>query len=158
MLAFLGHGLAKASRSDKIINNETAALRDGFTFSMGVMSNGPVLHMRKDNGGLVKIAKPAGKPDLDIQFKHLGHAFGTLSFQEGTAEAFARERMVVDGDIPASMKLVRCFERVEVLTLPKLIACRIMRHYPPINITEKLAGAAQIYLGVMVGFVMGNKK
>ncbi|WP_157673520.1 hypothetical protein [Endozoicomonas ascidiicola] len=158
MLAFLGHGLAKASSSDKTISKETAALRDGFTFSMGVAPNGPVLHMRKDNGRLVKVAALANRPDVDIQFKHLGHAFGTLSFQEGTTEAFARERMVVDGDIPASMKLVRCFERLEVLTLPKLIARRIMRHYPSVSLMEKLVGATKIYLGVTAGFVMGNKK
>ena len=31
----------------------------------------------------------------------------TLSFLEGTTDAFAGERMVVDGDLSAAMKLVR---------------------------------------------------
>ncbi|MFK0572385.1 hypothetical protein [Endozoicomonas sp.] len=158
MLAFLGHGLAKACGTDRVIRQEIASLPEGFTFSMGVMPSGPSLCMKKDNGQLKAVSNHNKKPDVDIQFKHLGHAFGTLSFQEGTAEAFARERMVVDGDIPASMKLVRCFERLEVLTLPKLIARRIMRYYPAITLKEKLAGALQIYLGVIKGFVVGVVK
>ena len=63
--------------------------------------------------------------------------------------------MVVDGDLSASMKLVRCFERLEVITLPRFIGRKIMRHYPKISLTEKLMGAVQIYLGVFSGFVMG---
>lgn len=158
MLAFLGHGLAKACRTDKIIQKEIASLPDGFTFSMGVMPNGPCLYMKKDDGCIKPKSGCYGKPDVDIQFKHLAHAFSTLSFQEGTAEAFARERMVVDGNIPASMKLVRCFERLEALTLPKLIARRIMRNYPTITLKEKLAGALKIYLGVIKGFAIGVMK
>ncbi len=156
MLAFIGHGLAKACRSDQLIQKEIASLPDGFTFSMSVMPRGPSLYMKKSDGRIKPGRKnSAAKPDVDIQFKHLAHAFSTLSFQEGTTEAFARERMVVDGDLPASMKLVRCFERLEVVTLPKFIGRKIMRHYPDISVKEKLLGALQIYLGVFAGFVMG---
>lgn len=156
MLAFIGHGLAKACRTDKLIQQEIESLPDGFTFSMSVMPHGPCLYMKKSDGRIKPGRKNSEtKPDVDIQFKHLAHAFNTLSFQEGTTEAFARERMVVDGDLSASMKLVRCFERLEVITLPRFIGRKIMRHYPKISLTEKLMGAVQIYLGVFSGFVMG---
>ena len=156
MLAFIGHGLAKACRTDKLIQQEIESLPDGFTFSMSVMPRGPCLYMKKSDGRIKPGRKNSEtKPDVDIQFKHLAHAFNTLSFQEGTTEAFARERMVVDGDLSASMKLVRCFERLEVITLPRFIGRKIMRHYPKISLTEKLMGAVQIYLGVFSGFVMG---
>lgn len=156
MLAFIGHGLAKACHSDQVIKKEIASLPDGFTFSMSVMPSGPCLYMKKDNGCIKPGRKSsAAKPDVDIQFKHLAHAFNTLSFQEGTTDAFARERMVVDGDLPASMKLVRCFERLEVVTLPKFVGRKIMRHYPDISLKEKLVGALKIYQGVFAGFVMG---
>ncbi|USE36362.1 hypothetical protein [Endozoicomonas sp. SCSIO W0465] len=156
MLAFIGHGLAMACRTDRLIQKEIAALPDDFTFSMRVMPRGPALSMKKSEGR-IKLRRKNGssRPDVDIQFKHLAHAYHTLSFQEGTTEAFARERMVVDGDLPSSMKLVRCFERLEVITLPRFIGRNIMRHYPDISLKEKLVGALKIYLGVLAGFVMG---
>ena len=158
MLAFLGHALAKASRSDPVISKELAPLPENFCFAMRVMPAGPALYMKKSGGSMKPITREAaGKPNVDIQFKHLEHAFSTLSFQEGTTDAFARERMIVDGDIPASMRLVRCFERLEAMTLPKLIARRIMRQYPALTLGEKLSGACRIYLGVLGGFVLGYK-
>lgn len=156
MLAFIGHGLAKACRTDKLIQQEIESLPDGFTFSMGVMRRGPCLYMKKSDGRIKPGRRNSEtKPDVDIQFKHLAHAFNTLSFLEGTTDAFARERMVVDGDLSAAMKLVRCFERLEAIALPRFIGRKIMRHYPDISLTEKLMGAVQIYLGVFSGFVMG---
>lgn len=157
MFAFIGHGLHKACTIDHVIKKEVASLPEDFTFSMEVMPQGPTLHMHKINNRLqISSANAQQKPTVVIQFKHLAHAFSSLSFQEGTAQAFARERMVVDGDIPASMKLVRCFERLEVLTLPQLIGKRIMRYYPAIALREKSAAASQIYLGVLIGFIKGR--
>jgi hypothetical protein len=59
---------------------------------------------------------------------------------------------IVDGDITATMRLVRCFERLEVMILPKLLGLRVMRNYPSLSLSEKLTGACQIYLGVLSGF------
>ncbi len=155
MLSFIGHGLAKASRTDYVIRKEITVLPDGFTFVMGVAPAGPYLCMKKD-GHNIKLWSSFECPNVTIQFKHLAHAFTTLSFRAGAADAFARERMIVDGDLPAAMKLVRCLERLEVLTLPKLIGCKVMRHYPNISLKEKLSGALQIYLGVVVGLGSGG--
>jgi len=155
MLSFIGHGLAKACRTDNIIQKEMAALPDGFIFTVGVTPTGPYLHMRKDSLG-INLCPLLERPDVDIQFKHLAHGFTTLSFREGITDAFARERIMVDGDLPAAMKLVRCFERLEALMLPKLIGRKIMRHYPNISLKEKLLGALHIYLGVVVGLASGG--
>ena len=72
MLAFIGHGLAKACRTDKLIQKEIASLPDGFTFSMSVMPRGPCLYMKKRDGRIKPGRKNSEtKPDVDIQFKHL---------------------------------------------------------------------------------------
>ena len=155
MLAFMGHALAKASQSDTMINNALKSLPNGFSFSLRVMPAGPALCMKKVNGRLKPLSSTT--TGQDIQFKHLEHAFAALSFQEGTTMAFARERMVVDGDLQASMRLIRCIERLEVMILPKLVALRVIRHYPSLSLGKKLTGACRIYLGVLSGFVMGYK-
>lgn len=157
MLAFMGHALAKASQSDTIIHKVLKPLPNGFSFALRVIPAGPTLCMKKVNGRLKPLPSTTTGQHLDIQFKHLEHAFIALSFQEGTSVAFARERMIVDGDIQASMRLIRCIERLEAMILPKLIALRVIRHYPSLTLGEKLTGACRIYLGVLSGFVTGYK-
>lgn len=157
MLAFMGHALAKASLSDPIISKEMASLPADFGFTMRVIPAGPALYMQKINGHLKPLSGTTSKPQVDIQFKHLEHAFIALTFQEGTAEAFTRERLIVDGDITATMRLVRCLERLEAMILPKRICLRVMRNYPSLSLGKKLTGACRIYLGVLGGFVMRYK-
>ena len=89
--------------------------------------------------------------DLTISFKHIKHAFLTLSFQESTARAFANDRMLLDGDLNLAMIIVRCLDRMETLVLPKFIAKRAVKHYPPIAMSEKLFLAMKIYVHVLVG-------
>lgn len=157
MLAFLGHALAQGSRSEPFIRFETAQLPENFTFSMGLIGqSGPRLYMEKRHDRLYKI-RPVDKVDIHIGFKHLEHAFLVLSFQEGTAAAFAKDRMIIDGDLSTSMALVRCFNRVEAITLPKFIAKRIIKRYPNIKLMEKLTSAISLYLGVGKGFITGGR-
>ena len=90
-----------------------------------------------------------GKPDLTITFKHLTHAFLVFSFQESTAQAFANDRMIADGDVSSAIRLVRCLNKMEALILPKLIASLAVKRYPAeLTFKEKFTGAKNIYLKV----------
>lgn len=88
------------------------------------------------------------KPDLTITFKHVTHAFW-FSFQESTAQAFANDRMIADGDVSAAIRLVRCLNKMESLILPKLVASLAVKEYPTeLTLKEKFNQAANIYLKV----------
>ncbi|MCD6061495.1 MAG: hypothetical protein K0S16_1806, partial [Moraxellaceae bacterium] len=107
--------------------------------------------------GTLKLLKDfQGKPDLCARFKHLSHAFLVLSFQEGTARAFANDRIYVDGDVSHAIRLVRCLTRMEVLILPKLVAERAVKRYPDISVAEKLGLATRIYGRVATNFLKGE--
>jgi hypothetical protein len=66
----------------------------------------PVLffYFEKENRIMI-LAIDIGKPDLTITFKHLTHAFLVFSFQESTAQAFANDRMIADGDVSSTISL-----------------------------------------------------
>ena len=83
-------------------------------------------------------------------------AFLVLSFQEGTARAFANDRIYVDGEVSHAIRLVRCLSRMEVLILPKLVAERAVKRYPAINLGEKINLAARIYGRVATNFLKGE--
>ncbi|MDF3030644.1 MAG: hypothetical protein K0R03_1202 [Moraxellaceae bacterium] len=157
MMGIVGRGLVAASHSDEVIRKECAAFPEGFILQMKVMPNGSYFTARVQADGTLKLLKDfQGKPDLCARFKHLSHAFLVLSFQEGTARAFANDRIYVDGDVSHAIRLVRCLTRMEVLILPKLVAERAVKRYPDISVAEKLGLATRIYGRVATNFLKGE--
>lgn len=151
MLQVVGRALQAISEIDEAVREELTVLPDGFLFEMSVMPDGPALVVEKlASGGLRYLGDRAPRPaDLSIQFKHLAHAFLVLSFQEKTSTAFARNRMVADGDIGFALRLTRVLNRLEAFILPKLLAQRAVKEYPgELKLPEKLIQGARIYFNV----------
>lgn len=153
MIWFIGRLLEAASEVDKKIQEEIKALSTGFAFSMDVLPSGPAFTMQKQADGTLYCSRkndtiPAA---LTISFKHVKHAFLILSFQESTARSFANDRMLLDGEINLAMIIVRCLDRMEILVLPKFIAKRAVKRYPPISLWEKIPLAQLIYFYLLVG-------
>nr|WP_174505394.1 hypothetical protein [Acinetobacter sp. Marseille-Q1620] len=150
MMDVIGRGLVMASQVDDEVKYEVSKFPVGFTLSMTVFPHGPAFVAQvNDQQQLTLIKSPSAKPDLTIMFKHMHHAFLVFSFQESTAQAFANDRMVADGDLSYAIRLVRCLNKMESLILPKVIAELAVKQYPnELNLKEKLSGAANIYLKV----------
>jgi hypothetical protein len=156
MMGVVGRALVSASQVDAVIHKETSAFPTGFILQMKVMPNGPAFTAQvTPDGALTLLKNFEGKPDLCARFKHVAHAFLVLSFQEGTARAFANDRLYVDGDVGHAIRLVRCLSRMEVLILPKLVAERAVKRYPNISVAQKLSLAARIYGRVAANFLKG---
>ncbi len=154
MMEVIGRAMDAASQEDDVINREIASFPADFIFEMKVI-NGPgiVLHKTAENRFQYLGTTPPRKPDLSIQFKHLTHAFMVLSFQEGTARSFANDRIVVDGDVSAAIRIVRCLDRLEVLILPKLLAQLGVKQYPRnLSLLAKVTGGARIYRRLALNF------
>ncbi len=150
MMDVIGRGLVMASQVDDEVKQEVSKFPVGFTLSMTVFPNGPAFVAKVNAQHQLELLKsPEIKPDLVIKFKHMHHAFLVFSFQESTAQAFANDRMIADGDLSYAIRLVRCLNKMESLILPKVIAELAVKQYPTqLNLKEKLSGAAQIYLKV----------
>jgi hypothetical protein len=146
MLWVVGRALVATSRVDETVRAELAPLPQGYQIQMLVMPSGPgfVVECQGD-GMLARATAVKARPDLRIAFKHVAHAFLVLGFQEGTAQAFARDRMVVHGDVSDAIRLVRCLNTMESLILPRWIAQRAVKRYPRLGVREKTVKAARIY-------------
>lgn len=157
MMKIVGGGLAATSRVDADVQRDLSAFPAGYVVCMTVFPAGPSFYLRmQDNGHGEVIAAPASKPDLTIRFKHMAHAFLVLSFQEGTAQAFANDRMIADGNVSHAIRLVRCLNRMETLILPRLVAARAVKRYDAVPLTEKIGKAARIYGLVAKSFIAGK--
>lgn len=157
MMWLVGRLLQASSAVDPVIRDEVAKLPSGFTFAMQVRPGRTGFAMRKQDGQLrLQSLAATGAPQLSFDFKHFTHAFLVLGFIEGTATSFARDRMSVDGNLGAGMKIVRCLNRMEAVVLPKFIARRAVKAYPRIGLGEKLMAAARIYLRLLVQLLGGK--
>ena len=153
MTWLIGRLLEAASHVDKKIQGEIVALPEDFVFSMGSLPDGPEFIMKKQIDGTLCCLRKKGinAADLIISFKHVKHAFLVFSFQEGTARSFTNERILLDGEINLAMIIVRCLDRMEALVLPRFIAVKALKRYPPIRLSEKLVLALKIYIQFLMG-------
>lgn len=148
MMRIVGWGLRAMSRVDPVVRAETAGFPDGMVIAMTTLPDGPSMVLQKIPGGPLRYLGSA-LPDntgLSIRFKHLDYAFRVFGFIESTPTAFARARMVVDGDLSAGIRLVRCMYRLEAVLMPRFIATRGVKRYPDdLRLGEKLGMNAKIY-------------
>jgi len=60
---------------------------------------------------------------------------------------------LLDGEINLAMIIVRCLDRMEALVLPRFIAVKALKRYPPIRLSEKLVLALKIYMQFLMGLL-----
>ncbi|HOO89736.1 MAG TPA: hypothetical protein PLA74_02830 [Syntrophales bacterium] len=155
MLWFVGRAIQAAARVDKEVKREFERLPDGFTFCLGVQPHGPYMIVGKNEKGRVKYMgwNPDGRHiDLAMKIKNIEAAILMFTFQESTAVASARERMIVDGELPYVCAIVRVLDIGEVYLLPKLIARLAVKRYPVWSFSRKYIGRIRIYLRAILGY------
>jgi hypothetical protein len=155
MLWFVGRAIQAAAVVDDDVKKEFENLPDGFTFSLGVMPDGPTMIVGKNRRGKVKYLgwNPKGRRiDLQMKIKNLEAAILMFTFQESTAVANARVRMIVDGEVPPACAIVRVLDIVEVYLLAKIIAKLAVKRYPVWSFSRKWIGRTRIYVRAVLGY------
>jgi hypothetical protein len=155
MLWFMGRSVQAAARSDDAVRKEFDALPEGFTFSLGVAPNGPHMVVGKDADGRVcyRGTDPTRQPvHVELIVKNMAAAFRMFSFQESTATAVSRNRLVLNGEAPPAAAVVRILDMVQVFLLPKVLARLAVKRYPQWTARRKFTGRLVIYLRALVGF------
>jgi hypothetical protein len=155
MLWFVGKAIQAASSVDKDVKKEFEQLPDYFTFSLGVMPDGPHMVVGKTRKGIVQYIgwDPEGRHiDLKMKIKNIEAAMLLFTFQESTALASARNRLIVDGEVPHACAVVRILDTVEVYLLPKIIAKLAVKRYPVWSPGRKYLGRVMVYIRTILGF------
>ena len=147
MMRIVGRGLAIASRVDSDTAYELQHLPAEMTVAMRVYPNGPCCLLQHTGTDLSYLGvRDSCDADMEIIFKHLQHAWLLYTFQEDTPTAFARNRIVLDGEVHHATVFNRCLSRLMILILPRLLAERAVKRYPVIALRDKFSLAAAIYL------------
>ena len=155
MMWFMGRAIQVAAVVDRAVKKEFTDMPDSFTFALSVMPNGPHMIVGKDQRGFVRYRgwNPAGKKiDLQMKIKNIEAAMLIFTFQESTALATARERLIVDGEVAHACAIVRILDTVEVYLLPKIIAKLAVKRYPDWSFRRRYLGRVLIYVRTLFGF------
>jgi aldehyde:ferredoxin oxidoreductase len=154
LMWFLKRALQAASSIDDEIKEECSRLPAGFSFRFRVHPFGPEMVLALDGKRRLRVLRPKDYPcrfNVDIRFKYLHAAILLFTFQEGTTEAFARDRMVVYGSLPEALRIVRILNIVEVYLLPKFLAVKAVKEYPRWKFGRKHGGRLAIYIKTLLG-------
>jgi len=155
MLWFVGRAIQAAAAMDEAVRKEFEELPDRFTFSLSVMPDGPHMIVGKSKRGIVYYLgwDPEGKDiTLTMKIKNIEAAMLLFTFQESIAVAVARDRLIVDGEVPYACAVVRILDIVEVYLLPKIIARLAVKRYPVEHPGRKFSRRVLIYLRALLGF------
>ena len=135
-LKLLGWLMIACSHLDELMEEDLRRFPDGFTIAFGVFGHRLRLGLKVREGKLY----PDDQPHVDLlaQFKHMEHAFMTLTLREGSINAYARQRFILEGNVSSAWIFVRVLCRVQALILPKVLAKRVLKSVPKINGLRKL--------------------
>jgi len=152
-LWFTGRAIQAGAKVDEQVRQEFDSLPDDFIFSLGVLPDGPWMLIGKEKS---RVKYLGGNLDgkhfhVRLTMKNMETAFLILSFQESTAMATARNRLITEGEVPQALAMIRVMDIVEVYLLPKVIARLAVKRYPSWTFGRKLFGRIGIYSRALLG-------
>jgi hypothetical protein len=153
-LWFTGRAIQAAAKTDKEVQKEFDALPDDFTFALGCLPSGPWMVVGKEKGRVKYFGGNLNvRPvPLRLVIKSVDAAFLILSFQESTTLATSRNRLMVDGEVPYALSIIRALDMVEVYLLPKIIASLAVKRYPSWwSFGRKFGGRIGVYTRTLFG-------
>lgn len=157
LLFIFGRAFQAVAKSDPAAKAEFDSMPSDFMLDLCVAPNGPHMVVGKDKKGKVKYFgwKPGDrKITLKMEIKHLEAAILMFTFQESSCTATARDRLIVEGDLPVASGVLRIMDLLEVLLLPWFIAKLGVKRYPDhmrMPLSRKLRSRVLTYVGVVTG-------
>jgi hypothetical protein len=156
MFDVMGRLLEAASRTDPVMQREIAGFPEGLTIGFALLGDSLTMRVRVHEGQFLRVSTEQ-RPELEIVFKHVSHAFWVLTFQESTAVAFAHERAITRGETALAMRFVRCLYRMQALALPERVVERALKAPLPVFAPrERIVLRARLYAELTRGLLARN--
>ncbi|MFP4474411.1 MAG: hypothetical protein ACLFOY_02560 [Desulfatibacillaceae bacterium] len=147
----LGRAFEAAAYLDADVKDEIRDWKEPTTILFQVLPHGPSMVLEKV-GGRVRYGGQEPVPaDLTIFFKNVESAFLVMSGQMGTPQGYAEHRMALKGDTSQAMPLIRCLNQVQAYLFPRVMAKRVMKRVPRMNIRKTAIRVVVLAVGVPVG-------
>ena len=152
MMFCLGRAFPSLVKMDEELQREVSFWPEGFTIVFEVWPNGPYMSMQRSRKGIEFLGLKKASPDLLICVKNIDSAVLLFTGAMGTPQAYAENRVCVQGHVSDALRLVRCLNRVLFYLFPAFMARRVMKRFPKLELGRLLLGRTKAYiLGVPFG-------
>jgi hypothetical protein len=157
LLFIFGRAFQAVAKVDSAAKKEFDEMPPDFMLDLCVAPNGPHMIVGKNKKGKIQYYgwNPKGKMiTLSMKIKSLEAAILMFTFQESSCTATARDRLIVEGDLPIASGVLRLMDLLEVLLLPKFIARLGVKRYPDrsrMSLGRKLRSRVFTYSRVVIG-------
>ena len=137
----LGLTFEMVSKGDSEMKAEIANWDDGRVVSMGVLPDGPSMHIKKDGDRIIFLGTDGGDADLKVLLKNMDCAFVLFTGQIGPHTGFIQHRAIVHGDINEAMQFTRTIIIVQSYLFPGLLLKKIFKRPPKMTGSQLLLKA-----------------
>lgn len=100
------------------------------------------MQLAKRAGGLAVV--DSADPDVCISYKHISLAALNFNRQESGFIAFARGRVVLSGDLSASVRFTAVMNRLQLMLLPHRTADGVLKRAEAVSIPRRIIFIARL--------------
>ena len=147
----LARGSESASKFNAEARQELKAWPEGYTLMLKVAPKGHEIWLQKQGNHLKWIKPKSEDADLIVLFKNLDTAYRIISTQSNVHTAFTQNRIMVYGDVAASMVLIRVLNIVQAYLFPSFLSKNVLKRVPRFSIGEHLGRLRMYSLGLAFG-------
>lgn len=156
-LLALGVVFEALSKLSSEMKHELSDWKEGRTFSLGILPDGPSVTMRYESGRIRYLGKGLKNPDLAIYFKSVDMALMVFLGMIGAHTSSIQSRTIVHGDLGETMQMVRAMNLVVKYLMPGILFGKLFKR-PPKMSAAQLALKTRIMMSLPVALAMNAGK
>lgn len=145
------------SRSSSEMKAELSDWKDGRTFALGILPDGPSVTMKYESGVIKYLGKGIKNPDIVIYFKSVDAALMVFVGMMGAHTASIQGRTIVHGDLGETMQMVRAMNLVVKYLMPGILFGTLFKR-PPRMSAGQLALKVRVMASLPVALVANAGK
>ena len=147
----LARGTESASHFNTEVQQELEAWPENYTLMLKVAPKGHEIWLQKKGQHLKWISSQDKDADLIVLFKNLDTAYRIITTQSNVHTAFTQNRIMVYGDVGASMVLIRVLNIVQAYLFPPILSKNVLKRVPKFSLGEHLGRLRLYSLGLAFG-------
>ncbi|HOY64472.1 MAG TPA: hypothetical protein PLK80_04555 [bacterium] len=156
-LLALAVGFEYLSRNCDKLKKEISTWEEGRVFALSVLSKGPSVVLRKENGAIRYIGGNLKDSEIVFYFKNIDSALMLFAGLIGAHTASAQHRTIVHGDIGIAMEVLRAMNIAQSYLYPGIVLKKTFKRAPKLSFSEQIL-KLKLMLALLPGIVAAYKK
>ncbi len=152
VLSVLGPAFEVVGRHVPEFRKEIESWEEGRRFSLGVLPKGPSITLEKRGDTIRYLGKGLKSPHITMSFKNYDSALPVLMSIMGSHQAFAENRILVEGDLAKTMEINRVVNIVNAYLLPGMVVKNVLK-MPPEMTLKNYINKGKVYAGLVPAVV-----